>query len=111
MLRPRSRVAALAVLCIVPAAATAQETKGRGAVVLRAARLIDGTGADPVADGVVVIEGEKIKAVGKGGEVAGPDGAKVIGLGVVTLLPGFIDAHTHIIGRQFGEPGADLGAV
>jgi imidazolonepropionase-like amidohydrolase len=112
MLRTPLRFAALAALLILaPAAADAQEAKGKGVVALRAARLIDGTGAAPVADGVVVIDGDKIKAVGKKDDVTIPDGATTIELGDATLLPGLIDAHTHIIGRQFGEPGSDLAAV
>jgi imidazolonepropionase-like amidohydrolase len=86
-------------------------TSGKGTVVLRAARLIDGTGAAPVQNGVVVITDDKIVAVGRDGAVAVPQGAKVVDLGDATLLPGFIDAHTHIIGRTLGDPAADAAAV
>src|SRR5213078_4725158 len=40
-----------------------------------------------------------------------PTGAKVIDLGNVTLLPGFIDAHTHLIGRVLGDPEGDMSTV
>ena len=50
-------------------------------------------------------------AVGREGAVAIPAGARRIDLGDVTLLPGFIDAHTHIIGRPLGDPGADDAGV
>jgi imidazolonepropionase-like amidohydrolase len=60
-----------------------------------AERLIDGTGAAPVEDVVVLIRGERIEAVGSG--LAIPDGAEVIDLGDVTLLPGLIDLHTHLV--------------
>jgi imidazolonepropionase-like amidohydrolase len=64
-------------------------------VVLRAARLFDGTSDQVVSGGVaVLIEAGKIRAVGK--NVSVPPGAEVIELGDVTLLPGFIDAHTHL---------------
>ncbi len=63
-------------------------------VVLKAARLFDGKGDTLVKNAVVVIEGSKIKAVGSG--LAVPAGAKLIDLGDSTLLPGFVDAHTHL---------------
>ena len=80
---------------------------GSGTVVLRAARLIDGTGAAPIANAVIVVTDEKISAVGAADTVKIPDNAKVIDLGDATLLPGFIDVHTHLIGRVLGDP--DVG--
>ena len=64
------------------------------AVVLRAARLYDGKSDTVSSPGVVVVEGGTIKGVGPGAAV--PSGAKVIDLGDATLLPGLIDAHTHL---------------
>ena len=81
-----------------------QELKGTGTVAYRAARLIDGTGAPAITNGVVVVTDDKIVAVGKQGSVQIPAGAKLVDLGDVTLLPGFIDAHTHIIGRELSDP-------
>src|SRR5262245_20034009 len=48
-------------------------------------------------DAVVVIEGDKIAAVGSG--LAVPADARVVTLGDVTLLPGLIDCHTHLLAR------------
>jgi imidazolonepropionase-like amidohydrolase len=79
--------------------------------VLRAARLIDGTGAPTVTNAAIVVTGDRIVAVGPAASVAVPAGARVVDLGDVTLLPGFIDAHTHIIGRMLGDPLADLAVV
>jgi len=67
-----------------------------GTTVITAARLIDGTGSGPVGDAAVVVEGDRITAVGARGAVAVPDGATTIDMGDRTLLPGFVDAHTHI---------------
>lgn len=83
------------------------EQKGKGIVVLKAAQIIDGTGAEPIKNGVIVVSDNKITAVGAGGNVRIPSGAKVIDLGNATLLPGFIDAHTHIIGRTLGDPAGE----
>jgi imidazolonepropionase-like amidohydrolase len=85
--------------------------QGRGVVVLRAARLIDGTGNAPLANAVIVITDDQITAVGTEDNVRLPAGAKVIDLGDATLLPGFIDAHTHLIGRVLGDPENDDSAV
>jgi imidazolonepropionase-like amidohydrolase len=86
--------------------ATAQQT-----TVLRAARLIDGTGAPAVQNAVVVITNDKIVAAGREGSVTIPAGARTIDLGDATLLPGFIDAHTHIIGRPLSDPMWDDAIV
>src|SRR5215475_5918717 len=62
--------------------------------VLKAARLFDGKSNSVVSPGVVVVTGGKISAVGA--TAAMPPGAQVIDFGDATLLPGFIDAHTHL---------------
>jgi imidazolonepropionase-like amidohydrolase len=95
-----------ALLLAIPLQAFAQQT-----TVLRAARLIDGTGARTINNAVVVVTDDRIVAVGPAANVAVPAGARVLDLGDVTLLPGFIDAHTHIIGRTLGDPLADLAVV
>jgi imidazolonepropionase-like amidohydrolase len=63
-------------------------------IVLRAARLFDGKSDRAISPAVVVVAGNKIQAVGS--TVTTPAGAEVIDLGDATILPGFIDAHTHL---------------
>jgi imidazolonepropionase-like amidohydrolase len=63
-------------------------------VVLRAARLFDGRGDRAVSPGIVVLEGDRIAAVGP--DAAVPAGARVIELPGATLLPGLIDLHDHL---------------
>lgn len=62
--------------------------------VLKAARLFDGKADTLVTPGLVVVTGGKVVAVGANATI--PEGAEVIDLGDATLLPGFIDAHTHL---------------
>src|SRR6266404_1481356 len=88
-----------------------QPPEGKGAVVLKAARLIDGTGAAPINNAVIIITDNKITAVGSASSVSIPSDVKVIDLGDVTLLPGFIDAHTHLVGRVLGDLEGDAAPV
>jgi imidazolonepropionase-like amidohydrolase len=85
--------------------------EGKGVVALRAARLIDGTGAPPLKNAIVIVTNNRISIVGDATSVRIPSGVKVIDLGDVTLLPGFIDAHTHLIGRVLGDPEGEMAAV
>ena len=64
-----------------------------GVYVLKAARLFDSTSGKMVEPGTIVVSGSVIQSVG--GQAA-PPGAATIDLGDATLLPGFIDAHTHL---------------
>ncbi len=71
------------------------------AVVLHAARMLDMAAGTVVSPGEVLVEGERIAAVGT--KVTRPAGAEVIDLGDATLMPGLIDAHVHL----FLHPGAE----
>ena len=102
-----ARAFAVALSLAAASGISGAQTKGSGTVVLRAARLIDGTGAPALANGVVVVTDDRIVAVGRDGAVTIPAGARRIDLGDATLLPGFFDSHTHIIGRPLGDPQAD----
>lgn len=101
---------ALAVIAMVTAIPTLVEAQDAGGTrrtaparpaavtIVRAARLIDGTGAAPIAPGMVRIEGDRIAAMGT--SLAIPPGATVVDLGDATLLPGLIDLHTHLTGDE-----------
>jgi imidazolonepropionase-like amidohydrolase len=84
----------------------AQDQKASNAshpIAIRAARLIDSRSDRLITDSVIIVEGEKITAVGS--RLAIPTGATVIDLGDATLLPGLIDSHTHLLLEM---DGADL---
>jgi imidazolonepropionase-like amidohydrolase len=70
-------------------------------VALRAARMFDGTGGPVTENAVVVVQGTHILAAGRASEVAVPADAEMIELPGHTLMPGLIDAHTHM--SQAGE--------
>ena len=73
---------------------------------VRAARLLDVKTGTLINNAVVLIEGERISAVGSGLPI--PVGAKVIDLGDVTLLPGLIDCHTHLLASDTADYGKML---
>ena len=66
------------------------------AVVIVGATLIDGRGGEPIVDSAVVVQGEKITAVGPRAKVTIPAGAEIVDARGLTLLPGLIDSHFHI---------------
>jgi imidazolonepropionase-like amidohydrolase len=74
---------------------------GEETLVIRAGTLIDGRGGEPMKDAVIIIKDGLIQEVGTGLQV--PRGATVIDLSTRTVLPGFIDAHVHLVGRRIGE--------
>jgi imidazolonepropionase-like amidohydrolase len=59
--------------------------------------LIDGYGSKPIRNSVVILEGERIKAVGQVGTLAIPRGAEVISTEGMTVLPGLWDMHVHLM--------------
>lgn len=63
-------------------------------VALRAGRLLDVESGKYIRNAVIVVRGDRVAAVGPGVEV--PAGAKTFDLSAYTVLPGLIDAHTHI---------------
>jgi len=74
-------------------------------------KLIDGTGRAPIDGGAILVEDSRIKAVGRRAEIDAPPGATVIDCGTETLIPGLIDAHTHVsIVPGLGNQGGQLRA-
>ena len=77
-------------------------------IAIRAARLFDGTSDSTIADAVILVQGSRITA--KGSRLPIPAGAQVVDLGDATILPGFVDAHTHVTDESSDDWNADTVA-
>ena len=77
--------------------------------LITAARLFDGSGARPVERAALVIEGDRIVAVGAAADVSVPDtSVERRDYGDATILPGLVDAHTHLVAPGDGTLGDDV---
>jgi imidazolonepropionase-like amidohydrolase len=83
----------LSLAMLLPAVGQGQKPASK-TIVLKAARLFNGKSNALVTPGIVIVTDGKIAAAGTSAAI--PAGAEVIDLGDATLLPGFIDAHTHV---------------
>jgi imidazolonepropionase-like amidohydrolase len=72
-------------------------------IVVRAERVFDGTSSTLHANWEVVVVGDRIVAAGPVGRIARPSGARVIDLGNLTLLPGLIEGHSHLLLHPYNE--------
>jgi imidazolonepropionase-like amidohydrolase len=96
-----------AMLLLVAGLACGQQMKPASKTyVLKAARMFDGKSDALVTPGLLVVTDTKIVGVGTGAVI--PAGAEVIELGDATLLPGFIDAHTHLTGQASDDWKQDV---
>jgi imidazolonepropionase-like amidohydrolase len=65
-------------------------------MALRGGRILDGYGGPPIEDGVILISGERIAAVGPAHAVTVPDGVPIVDTNGMTVLPGLVDMHVHL---------------
>jgi imidazolonepropionase-like amidohydrolase len=104
----------LLLAAVIPAAAQQKDNAASDSwTVIRAGSLIDGKSAAPRRDQVIVIHGNRIESVGDAATAKIPSGAAVIDLSKATLLPGLIDAHTHIFlqGEDPAQGGYDANIL
>jgi len=89
------------------------------ALVIAGGTVVDGTGSAPIADGVVVVSGDRIVAMGEAADFEIPESATVLDAGGGSILPGIINSHTHatdnpVVRRTFLADGVttvcNLGA-
>src|SRR6266508_5914392 len=86
------RVALVGVLAPLAAVPAQQPT-----LAVVGGRIIDGYGGPPIENGVILIAGERITAVGRRSDIAVPAGVKVISTEGMSVLPGLADMHVHLM--------------
>ena len=94
-------LAILGLLTLYSSTSSANE----GSIAFVGARIIDGTMAAPIEDGVVVITDGRIRTVGPRSAVTVPAGAQIIDVAGKTIMPGIINAHGHVGGTLGLEGG------
>jgi len=106
----RAVLRSLLAVCVIAGGNAVAARAADAVTVIRAGTLIDGKSSSPRRDQVIVIRGNRIESVGDSASSKIPSGAAVIDLGRATVLPGMIDAHTHIFlqGEDPAEGGYDI---
>ena len=96
----------LAVAVVATASAQVQPAHPTTITVIKAGRLLDPETGTVATNQIIVVEGERIKAVGANLPV--PSGAAVIDLSKMTVMPGLVDSHTHMILTYKEKPESNL---
>jgi imidazolonepropionase-like amidohydrolase len=104
LIEMRSVLLLLVVAIVIgPSAQTQTPATKQTVYLLKPARVFDGESAELHDGWVVLVRGEKIEAVGRAGEMKTPADAKVVDLPGMTLMPGLIDAHSHVLLHPYSE--------
>jgi len=88
---------------ITPSAQTQSPAPEQTVYLLKPAHIFDGQSAQLHDGWLVLVRGEKIEAVGRASEIKAPADAKVVDLPGMTLMPGLIDAHSHVLLHPYSE--------
>lgn len=103
--RSRALTLAISIACMMGTMLSAHSLAGEGTLAFIGARIIDGTGAAPIENGVLVSTDGRIVAVGTAASVNIPDDAQRIDVSGKTLIPGLINTHGHVGGVLGLESG------
>jgi len=110
----KSRVLVLTLALSVCVGWAVPELQGQAqpttSILVKAGKLLDVRNGSYIEDAAVLVEGANIKEVGRASVVQphAPQGVKVIDLGRITILPGLIDCHTHLMARISDTPDGGL---
>jgi imidazolonepropionase-like amidohydrolase len=100
---PTSRASLSSANEIPELAALTEVEEQTGVFVLKPARVFDGISADVHENWVVVVRAKKIESAGPADKITIPSGARTVELPNTTLLPGLMDAHTHVLLHSYSE--------
>lgn len=95
-------ILSVVLLFFVPISSTNAQTK-----VLKGAVLFDGTGAAPIENSVIVVDGDRIECVGAAQDCTIPEKARMIDVSGKYITPGLIDAHVHFFQTGFFDSRPD----
>ena len=100
-----SQIGVTVALSVMPSLVLSQQPAAAPALamLLRPARVFDGTGAPPVIGAVVLVQNGRIAAVGMPASVKAPSNAVIVDLPGMTLMPGMIDLHSHVLLHPYNE--------
>jgi imidazolonepropionase-like amidohydrolase len=103
----------LMVICLWGISSLAQNATPQQVTVIRAGTLIDGKADQPRRNQLIIIRGNRVERVSDAADAKLPDGANVIDLSGLTVLPGLIDSHTHIFlqGEDPAQGGYDANIL
>src|SRR6185436_2710404 len=94
---PHMRVAVVLLLAVLPVRSVAAQDSPRPTLALVGGQVIDGYEGPPIQDGVVLIAGDRIVAVGPRSAVTVPPGTTIIDTEGMSVLPGLMDMHVHLM--------------
>src|SRR5436309_1324959 len=94
---------AFAILIAVDFVLSQTSVRAAAPVLFKPARVFDGIGPDTHTDWVVLVRGERIESAGPADQVRAPADARVIELPNATLIPGLIEAHSHLFLHPYNE--------
>ncbi len=77
-------------------------------IALVGGTIIDGNGGQPIPDGIIIVNGERIERVGPSAQTPAPEDAQIINAAGKTVMPGLNDGHNHITGEPYPDPGHPL---
>jgi imidazolonepropionase-like amidohydrolase len=95
-MHPMKLASVTVALVVATSAALVSQAQAPAARLFEGARLITGDGSAPIEDSAFVVQGNRITAVGRRGQVNAPAGAVRVDLTGKTVMPTIIDTHTHL---------------